>query len=77
MSMERAQSKQGKEQVESRGGQPAQGSSKLLKSGVDAREAARLSAEVHRAKARRRERDAEIDRLTVAQRLATGVAATG
>lgn len=72
MSRERAENQQGRERTESRTSQPAKSSSGLLRSGVDAREAARLSVEARRERKVVRERDAELDRLTVAQR--TGVA---
>lgn len=74
MSTEKAENEQGREQGESMDSQPAQGSSGLLKSGVDAREAARLSAEARRAKARQRQEEVEHAARTVHERAAVAIA---
>jgi hypothetical protein len=74
MSTRDAGDEQGGEQRESMESQPAQGSSGLLKSGVDAREAARLSAEARRAKARQRQEEAEHAARTVHERAAVAIA---
>jgi hypothetical protein len=74
MSTERAENEQRREQGESMESQPAQGSSGLLKSGVDAREAARLSVEARRAKARQRQEEAEHAARTVHERAAVAIA---
>jgi hypothetical protein len=74
MSTERAENEQDREQVESMESQPAQGSSGLLKSGVNAREAARLSVEARRAKARQRQEEAEHAARTIHERAAVAIA---
>jgi hypothetical protein len=74
MSTERTESEQSRQGGDSRARQPAQGSSGLLKSGVDAREAARLSVEARRAKARQRQEEAEHAARTVHERAAVAIA---